>query len=173
MKLTNKTNTDRLEFMRSYQIKDMETLKYILAGDPVSFVNVRHPYERLVSAFTMHHKHQWKGIHLKTFEQFIVEDVLMDSLKSRNKTTMRNMDPHTRPLNTICAFCNIQYSVVSKEETFVEDKARIMQILGLEDETKEQRLNIGLGSNSENYTQELFKEIFNFSQELFKEIFNY
>jgi hypothetical protein len=57
MKLSNKTNTDRLEFMRSYQIKDMETLKYILAGNPLNFVNLRHPYDRLVSDFTMHEKH--------------------------------------------------------------------------------------------------------------------
>ena len=78
MKLTNHSNQsmdrvrDRIQFLHTYQIKDEETLRLILEGDPVSFVNVRHPFERLVSGYLMAKKHQEK-----TFEQFVLEDVLM------------------------------------------------------------------------------------------------
>ena len=109
MKLTNQT--DRYRFLHTYQIKDAATLRHILEGDPVSFVNVRHPYERLVSAFTMTKNAGHLAVE-KTFKEFIVKDVLMKVNRSKNERPYRAMNPHWRPSNTYCAYCNIRQGVI-------------------------------------------------------------
>ena len=51
MKLTN--HTERLKFIHTYKVEDEDTLRRIIDGGAVSFVNVRHPFERLISALLM------------------------------------------------------------------------------------------------------------------------
>ena len=163
MKLTNHSNqsmdrvNDRIRFLHTYQIKDQETLRLILEGDPVSFVNVRHPFERLVSGYLMAKKHQ--DYIEKTFEQFVLQDVLEKVKTTKDRLSFREMNSHFRPSNTYCAFCNIKYGVVSKMENFNEDKERVMEILGVEDKQAGQRLNINGGQTIKNLTRELFKNI--------------
>ena len=148
-------NIPRLEFLNSYHIKDMETLNKILEGGPVSFFNIRHPFERLVSRYLDAQKHDQD---LGPFEKFITEEVLMRANSSKNKMALSEMEPHTRPFNSYCAFCNINYSVVSKMETFNEDKSRIMEILGQENE-QEKRIRVSGGDGIQDWTKILFKNI--------------
>ena len=148
MKLTAKT--DRRNFMHTFQIKDMENLNRILEGNPVSFANVRHPFERLVSGYLNR-----RDVVVETFEEFLSELVLKPANSSRSKKTYLEMDPHFRPFNTYCAFCNINYKVISKMETFDEDKKRILELLGLE--VVEKRLNIHAGNDIVNLTKQFFQ----------------
>ena len=157
MKLTN--HTERLKFIHNYQVKDGDTLRKIIDGGAVSFVNVRHPFERLISAYLHFRTVRKKKEENKTFEQFIVEDILEKLPKKQNKGTYRDINPHWRPYNSFCAFCNINYDIVSKTETFEEDKQRAMDILGLENEQKGKRLNIHGGSDIKNKTRHFFKDV--------------
>ena len=120
MKLTNQTH--RGNFLEKYKIADAATLRHILEGDPVSFVNVRHPYERLVSAFLMQ-KQNGVLTAAKTFEQFIIEDVLK-KVNTYNETNtqgrFRGMNPHWRPTNTHCAYCNIRQCYIFKHDVDIE-----------------------------------------------------
>ena len=170
MKLTAKT--DRIDFLHSYQIKDTDNLNKILEGDPVSFVNVRHPFERLVSAYLFAYS-KTKENERKTFKQFITEWVLNKAKTSKNKMTFREIEAHWRPSNTYCAFCNIKYGIVSKMETFNEDKRRIMEILGLEEEEKEQRKNVNGGTEIQNLTKECFKNITDIDKNALIDIYKY
>ena len=95
----------------------------------------------------------------KTFEQFISEDVLKKVKTNKNKLTFGEMNVHWRPSNTYCAFCNIDYALVSKMETFEEDKERILEILGVKARKKGQRLNIHAGNKVQHQTRQLFKNI--------------
>ena len=83
----------RVKFLQDYQIKDMETLNEILEKDPVSFTNVRHPFERLVSGY-LHFRDLYNELKGKTFDQFVTETVLLQA--SQNKTSFRKMNPHWR-----------------------------------------------------------------------------
>eukprot|EP00092_Neocalanus_flemingeri_P057252 GFUD01067984.1.p1 GENE.GFUD01067984.1~~GFUD01067984.1.p1 ORF type:complete len:291 (-),score=38.02 GFUD01067984.1:102-974(-) len=144
---------ERTDFQKYFQIKNMETFNRILEGDPVSFTNVRHPFERLVSAY--YNQVQSSG---KTFDQF-VQSVLRTANTTQNKQTYFEMNQHWRPYNTYCAFCNINYKVISKSETFKEDKKEIMHMLGLEDEDEEKRMNKQPGNTTESKTRELFRNL--------------
>merc|ERR1711892_768676 len=93
----------------------------------------------------------------KTFKEFIVKDVLMKVNRSKNERPYRAMNPHWRPSNTYCAYCNIRYGVVSKMETFNEDKERALELVGLEDKNRGERLYINGGDDIKNKTRELFK----------------
>ena len=127
-------------------------------GRALSFVNVRHPFERLISAFLMFRK-IYPEYANTTFEQFIVEDILdkLPIYKTEGKINLIN--PHLRPYNSYCAFCNIKYDIVSKMETFEEDKQRTYDILGLENEQKGERMNINGGDDIQNKTRDFFKNV--------------
>ena len=131
----------------------MNSIKTHPADGAVSFVNVRHPFERLVSAFLM-----MRNVNM-TFEQFIVQNILEKVPTGQQKGTYREINPHLRPYNSFCAFCNIKYDIVSKMETFEEDKQRALDILGLENEQKGQRLLINGGHDIQNKTRQFFKDV--------------
>ena len=64
-----------------------------------------------------------------------------------------------RPYNTHCNFCNVPYKVISKTETFEEDRSKILEMFGVEDETKKDRMNVHTGDQSQVMTRELFRNI--------------
>ena len=161
MKLTNFTGTtdqDRINFLHTYRVKDFQSLRDILVGNPVSFVTVRHPFERLVSGYSMA-KNKNIDYADTTFHDFIIKDVIMKVKENKSHEKFREMNPHWRPYNTYCAFCNIPYSVVSKMETFDQDKERILELAGLEDRQRGQRLYVHGGDDIQNMTRQLFKNI--------------
>ena len=139
-----------------YQIYNMSNLNNILEKNPVSFTNVRHPFERLVSGY-LHLRHHLEELKGKTFKQFVSEYLLPAAKASRNKKTYERMNPHFKPTNAFCAFCNINYKVISKTETFTEDKGRIMEMMGIEDH--EVRLNVNGGNAITNFTKACFSNL--------------
>ena len=149
MKLTN--HTDRLSFQHTYQVKDEENLRKIIDGGAISFVNVRHPFDRLISAYL------YLRTENKTFEEVIMQEILEKITPDQTRGTYRDIVPFYRPYNAYCAFCNIKYDIVSKMETFEEDKQRALDILGVENEGE--RLNTEGGQEIQNLTRHFFKNI--------------
>ena len=118
-----KTNYDLRKY---FQIKNMSILNEILKRDPVAFTTVQHPFERLVSAYLkfQHITNEKCGnvecnfVAGRTFGQFITEYLLPAARDSINKQTYEKMNAHFKPTNAFCAFCNINYTIISKGETF-------------------------------------------------------
>ena len=135
-------------------LKDNKDLNRILHRNPLAFTNVRHPFERLrlVSGYIMLKAYQ--DVKEKSFLTFIIE-----ANASEDKMTFSKMNSHLRPSNTYCAFCNINYTVISKTETFNEDKLRILEMAGLENKEKELRMNVFGGDSIGDVCSKLFKDI--------------
>ena len=66
--------------------------------------------ERLVSGYSMAKSKNADYAEI-SFQDFIIKDVLMKVKENKGKEKFREMNPHWRPYNTYCAFCNIPYSV--------------------------------------------------------------
>ena len=154
----NQTHVDK--FLQKYQLKSKPSLEKMLASDTVSFVNVRHPFERLISAFN----HLSKALKFfpqlagKTCGQYLTEVVLGEAKASTNKKTYEKMNQHWRPFNALCGFCSFNYTVISKTETFDEDEARIMELLGMEGR-EQKKLNSNAGDRIQNLTKTCFENI--------------
>jgi hypothetical protein len=96
----------------------------------VSFLKVRHPFERLVSAY----EHKVLRNHAKilgniTFEQFLTEHVIHEG--NHCPSTHQCMNVHWMPYINACSYCNNNYTVIQKMETFEEDKEAILSMVGL------------------------------------------
>ena len=146
----------RVQLQKDFKVKDRNMLNQILEGDPVSFANVRHPFERLVSGY-LDKAHKGEG---NTFELFVAKvlRVWSQAQGSTNTFNYAAMDMHWRPYHTHCSFCNVPYKVISKTETFDEDKSRILGMLGVEEEGGE-RKNVHGGDNIGDETRKCFKNI--------------
>jgi hypothetical protein len=150
----------REKFLKHFKIKDKDMLNRILKGNPISFTNVRHPFERLVSGYLdVVLGRKYKALKGQTFEQFVKEIVLKEANISKSKKLFLEMNGHWRPSNAECAFCNIDYRAISKTETFNEDKIRILEILGLKAENKMQRLNAHGGNKIQTLTKGYLRNI--------------
>ena len=155
-----KTEGQRGKFLKHFKIKDKNMLNRILEGNPVSFTNVRHPFERLVSGYLdAVPGGKFKELKGQTFEKFVKETVLKEANISESKKLFLEMNEHWRPSNAYCAFCNIQNRAISKTETFYEDKIRIMEILGLKAEKKMQRMHAHGGNKIQTLTKDYFRNI--------------
>ena len=150
----------RGKFLNHFKVNDTVMLNKILEGNPVSFTNVRHPWERLVSGYLdAVPGGKFKDLKGQTFEEFVKDTVLKEANESKSKKIFLQMNEHWRPANAYCGFCNINYTQVSKTETFNEDKIRIMEILGLEAEKKIQQLHTHGGKNIKTITQSFMENI--------------
>ena len=172
---------DRIQFLAHFKVKDINTLEHILKANPVSFANVRHPFERLASAFLDTDNGELNRLVKRNngFEKFIIDYVLAPAESSQDMKRLFELNHHWRPFNSHCSFCNINYTIISKTETFAEDKTRIMDILGLQTKITEKRRNSHSGNRIEKLTQEIFRnvsvdvklallELYKFDFEMFK-----
>ena len=172
--------SQRRNFLMHFRIKDSKTLEKILQSKPISFNNVRHPFERLASAYLEDDNKELNRFSRDGFERFVLENVLKPANTSQDKKTLFKLNHHWRPFNTYCAFCNINYTILSKTETFDKDRSLIMDRLGLNTGEPFKRLNMHTGKNIGDLTADLFNNISadvkTALQDLYKfdfEMFNY
>ena len=135
-------------------------LSKIMESNPISFTNVRHPFERLVSGYLdAVPGGKFKAFRGQTFDQFVKDTVLREANASRSKKTYFQMNEHWRPANAYCGFCNIHYRVISKTETFNEDKERILDMVGIKQDKKNQRLHTHGGDKIKTITRNYMKNM--------------
>ena len=84
---------------------------------------------------------------------------MKEAEESGNDKTFASMNEHWRPSNSYCAFCNINFTALSKTESFNEDKTRIMETLGMKVKNKKMRLHPHGGSNITALTKRYMKKI--------------
>lgn len=103
----------------------------------ISFSLVRHPFERLVSAYQnkmVEENGEEKKIFLRqypggSFSDF-VDYVLRESMINCRTYSKCLMNPHWRPYLSRCAYCSINYTVISKLESLKEDLTFLGQLVG-------------------------------------------
>jgi hypothetical protein len=158
---------DKSKGLRSYlqhqvNVKNIKELELILKKNPFAFTNVRHPFERLVSAYVdvvvkVNHQNWYPEMKNQPFDKFVKDVVLKEAEESPNDKLYSKMNIHWRPFNSLCSFCNVRYNVISKMETFGEDKRHILEMLG---EGEEEEEEVKLGNVAETPTADLSRKYF-------------
>ena len=99
----------------------------------LSFSIVRHPFERLVSAYQnkfADHKNSGYGRYLKShygeisFTNF-AQMILDQSEKKCQRLNNCLFDNHWKPFISRCHYCDVRYSIIAKAETIREDQMYI------------------------------------------------
>ena len=85
--------------------------------------------------------------------------IVLGQAKRKQDLNYLGIDVHWRPFNSHCFFCNVNYTVISKMETYDEDKNRFLKMVGIEDETVQERKHVHAGDSIQNMTKLLFQEI--------------
>lgn len=133
-------------------------------GDSITFLIVRHPLERLASAYNDKIVHAWpKSFHDKlghrivkkyrkpadktrtekypVFEEFV--SYVLDEAKAK-----RSLDMHWTPYTTFCTPCKFNFDVILKFETLDEDQKFLIQLAHLQDIVKPEWKNSGKGTTA-------------------------
>ena len=137
----------------------------------ISFFTVRHPLERLVSAYE--HKvlrNHAQYLHNVTFTQFLTKFVIREHEECPETNFCMNI--HWMPFITSCSYCDAEYTFVQKMETFDWDQDHILKTLGLESLVKNKhRQDNRRKSNvsSDDLTRQYFSTI---SQPILDKLFN-
>ena len=139
-----KKEVERALFRPHREAKIMpELLGYIEKNQIFMFSFVRHPYDRLVSAYerqfapgksdrdVRRSDGKKKKSPKKTFAKF-VDRVIKQTSGCVAGKKCDGADVHVRPYYARCAFCDILYEVIGKVETFEEDWRYILKASGLE-----------------------------------------
>ena len=160
-------------FLRSHQI--------------LSFSFVRHPFERLVSAYNDKFVNT-RGKYFKAFEWWFGKQVSFSSFAdlvlyqyrtrcypnntptSRISTNLADencehkIDTHWRPFAFKCSYCDINYDLIGRKETWNDDIDYIIRKRGLEKVLPLQKAHIAHHASKEymhQSTEEMAKEYFN------------
>ena len=115
-----------------------------LAETTVSFSMVRHPFERLVSAYqdkivdNSDPSYAHIGPNLQrdygevSFPSFALYVLDTAEHMCRPPPARCHLDVHWRPFYARCAFCSTHYKVIAKAETFSTDMEQIGRLSGLQ-----------------------------------------
>ncbi|KAM3963227.1 carbohydrate sulfotransferase 11 [Aphomia sociella] len=146
--------------------------------DSITFLIVRHPLERLASAYNDKIVHAWpKSFHDKmgqriikkyrkqlstaqpmpterypVFEEFVA--YVLDERKAK-----RSLDMHWTPYTDFCTPCKFNFDVILKFETLDEDQRFLIQLARLQDVVKPEWRNSGKGTNTLHNISHLYSRL--------------
>ncbi|XP_072942378.1 carbohydrate sulfotransferase 11 isoform X2 [Epargyreus clarus] len=172
----DKTKDVPLELARKkYARPTVEMIKKAQA-DSLTFLIVRHPLERLASAYNDKIVHAWpKSFHDKmgqriirkyrrssntqptpterypVFEEFV--SYVLDEAKAK-----RTLDMHWTPYTDFCTPCKVNFDVILKFETLDEDQRFLIQMARLQDIIKPEWRNSGKGTHNINHLYSRLKK---------------
>ncbi|EZA47465.1 Carbohydrate sulfotransferase [Ooceraea biroi] len=133
--------------LSNYTLPDIE--KKLATYDKL--IVVRHPLERLLSAYRnkLEPKHEKSAKYFQSrFGKKIIkkyrQNATLESLKNGDDVTFREFvdfvtddsengtrNEHWRPINELCQPCVVNYNLVSKYESLVEDATEILERIGV------------------------------------------
>ena len=198
-KINAEDNVSRLwkwkDAMRSYLLPQVyKTLSnktspyslnnFLISEQTLSFSFVRHPFERLVSAYkdksriegkqAREGKYSWWFKGEKSFSSF-VDLVLYEyqnncypynkqSSKTQtnlsNQNCIDNVNGHWQPFEFRCSYCEINYDVIGRMETWNDDLYYIIRKRGLEKVLSMEKVATSHHHATEHSTKEMTKEYF-------------
>jgi len=106
-------------------------------GESISFSIVRHPFERLVSAFQDKFVDQEDNRNYVKFKEYMlakfgevtftsfVHMIINRSLDICKEMKSCNFNKHWKPYISRCGYCDVSYKVIAKAENFAEDQKLI------------------------------------------------
>ncbi|CAG5049306.1 unnamed protein product [Parnassius apollo] len=173
----DKTKVVPLELARKkYARPTVEMIKKA-QPDSITFLIVRHPLERLASAYNDKIVHAWpKSFHDKmghriirkyrkqsndkaapterypVFEEFVA--YVLDEAKAK-----RTLDMHWTPYTDFCTPCKFNFDVILKFETLDEDQRFLIQMARLQDVVKPEWRNSGKGTNTLHIINHLYSRL--------------
>lgn len=173
-----KTKDVPLQLARQrYPRPSVDALREAINGS-ISFVIVRHPFERLVSAYkdkiqyalpnSHHHKlgiriiqkyrklakgQPWNTQKYPTFSEFV--NYLLDEVRHPHT----EIDMHWIPVTYFCTPCFFHYDVIAKFETLEEDQNYLIAVAQLGHMIKPQWRNAGKGAHTNDLVVKLFTEL--------------
>ncbi|XP_045501939.1 carbohydrate sulfotransferase 11 isoform X1 [Colias croceus] len=164
----NRTKEVPLELARKRYARPTVEMLRKAQGDSLTFLIVRHPLERLASAYNDKIVHAWpKSFHDKmgqriikkyrkatdsrpapterypVFEEFV--SYILDEAKAR-----RVLDMHWTPYTNFCTPCKFNFDIILKFETLDEDQRFLIQMARLQDIIKPEWRNSGKGGTLNN-----------------------
>ena len=107
-----------------------------------------------------------------TFSMFL-DTVLKEAEEMKKSGKAKKMFTDWRPYHDTCYFCQVEYTVISKTESFEEDKKRILRMVGERGEEEEEMLHVHAGSNIQNVTKEYFQNVSEEVKEKLLEVYKY
>ncbi|CAH2042376.1 unnamed protein product, partial [Iphiclides podalirius] len=173
----DKTKEVPLELARKkYARPTVEMIKKA-QPDSITFLIVRHPLERLASAYNDKIVHAWpKSFHDKmghriirkyrkhldgkptpterypVFEEFVA--YVLDEARAK-----RTLDMHWTPYTNFCTPCKFNFDVILKFETLDEDQRFLIQMARLQDVVKPEWRNSGKGTNTLHNINHLYSRL--------------
>lgn len=149
-----------------------------LAEHTISFSMVRHPFERLVSAYQDKLVDQTDKFYKRvvdylidnygavTFENF-VSMILTKSRRRCRRMNRCGLDKHWKPFISRCGYCDIPYKVIAKAENFAEDQKFIGKLANIE--IKPIETHKSSGGSTKDLTKKYFSEL---SLDTVKKLYN-
>ncbi|XP_038210957.1 carbohydrate sulfotransferase 11 isoform X2 [Zerene cesonia] len=173
----NRSKEVPLELARKrYARPTVEMLRKAQA-DSLTFLIVRHPLERLASAYNDKIVHAWPmSFHDKmgqrivkryrkatdsnpapterypVFEEFV--SYILDEARAK-----RTLDMHWTPYTNFCTPCKFNFDVILKFETLDEDQRFLIQVARLQDIIKPEWRNSGKGANTLHNINHLYSRL--------------
>ena len=98
-----------------------------------------------------------RGMKDMSFRQFV--SLVLSEAKQEQDLLFLKMNVHWRPISAHGFFCAINYTVISKMETYNEAKKMFLKMVGIEEEIKERRYHVHGGKSIKDKTASLFKQL--------------
>ena len=119
----------------------------------------------------------WQAKNIKryrglTFSLFL-DTVLEEAKEMKKSGNVNKMFIDWRPYHHTCNFCQVEYTVISKTESFEEDKIRILRMVGERGEEKEEKLHVHTGSKIQDVTKKLFQNVSEEVKEKLLKVYKY
>ncbi|XP_046970130.1 carbohydrate sulfotransferase 11 isoform X2 [Vanessa cardui] len=172
----DKTKEVPLELARKKYARPTVEMLRKAQGDSITFLIVRHPLERLASAYNDKIVHAWpKSFHdqmgrriikkyrkssvkpvpterYPVFEEFV--SYVLDEAKVK-----KTLDMHWTPYTDFCTPCKFNFDVILKFETLDEDQRFLIQMARLQEVIKPEWRNSGKGTNTLHNINHLYSRL--------------